>query len=91
VAGEYLDMALVDGKQTMVGAVTDLPTITRMFPMRMHKGTVKALSTDELIVDTKEAEARGLHAGSSVEIQLAQGAPHTMTVVGIFSSDTFNG
>jgi putative ABC transport system permease protein len=91
VAGEYMDMALVGGKETVVGAVTDLPAVTRMFPMRTHEGTLRGLAADELIVDAKEAKVRGLHAGSTVQIQLAQGEPHAMRVVAVYSSDTFKG
>jgi putative ABC transport system permease protein len=32
-----------------------------------------------------------LHAGSTVEIQLSQGKPHTMTVTGVYSSEVYQG
>jgi len=90
-AGEYFDVARVDGKEIGVSAVTDLPAMTQMFPMHAQEGTLAALSADELVVDAKQAGERGLHAGSKVEIQLSQGQPHIMTVVGVYSSEVYHG
>jgi putative ABC transport system permease protein len=49
-------------------------------------GTIRALSADELVVDNKHAKEYGLHAASTVQVQLSHGRPHTMTVVGVFQA-----
>jgi putative ABC transport system permease protein len=84
VSAEDIDLARVGGKDTMVTAASDLPALAHMFPINAVEGTVRALSADELVVDNKLANERGLHAGSIVQVQLSHGDPHTMTVVGIF-------
>jgi putative ABC transport system permease protein len=84
VSGDYVDAARIGGKQAMVTAATDLPALADMFPMKAVDGAVRALSADELIVDDTLAKEFGLHAGSTTQVQLSHGQPHTMTVVGIF-------
>ncbi|HEU4426327.1 MAG TPA: FtsX-like permease family protein, partial [Pilimelia sp.] len=91
VVGHYADVALVGGEQTRVDAVTDLPAMRRMFPMTAVEGTLGTLAADDLVVDAKEAKRRGLHAGSTVRVQLASGPAHTMTVTGVYSSDVYGG
>jgi putative ABC transport system permease protein len=76
----------VAGKDTAVTAPTDLVATARMFPMRPVDGTIRALSPDELVVDNKLAKEYGLHAASTVQVELSHGRPHTMTVVGVFQS-----
>ncbi|HKT05760.1 MAG TPA: FtsX-like permease family protein, partial [Rugosimonospora sp.] len=92
VAGLYADLALINGKRTDVGAVTDLPALADMFPLHASEGTVGPLHHGQLVVDADRAKSFGLHAGSTVTIQLSRGGPQTMTVVGIFAkSDVLNG
>jgi putative ABC transport system permease protein len=86
ISGEYVDFARVGGKDTAVTAPTDLVATARMFPMRPVDGTIRALGADELVVDNKLAKEYGLHAGSTVQIQLSHGRPHAMTVVGVFQA-----
>jgi putative ABC transport system permease protein len=85
ISGEYLDLARVNGKDTVVTAPSDLAAMARMFPIRAVDGTVRTLSGDELVVDDKVATRYGLHAGSTVPVQLSHGQ-HTMTVVGVFKA-----
>jgi putative ABC transport system permease protein len=49
-------------------------------------GTIRALTSDELVVDNKLAKEYSLHAASTVQVQLSHGLPHTMTVVGVFQA-----
>jgi putative ABC transport system permease protein len=91
VAGIYGDTAQINGEETMVSAATDLPALAQMFTMRAAEGTLRTLGTDELVLDSREAKSRNLHAGNTVQVQLAHGELHTMTVVGVYSSDTFLG
>jgi putative ABC transport system permease protein len=92
VSGEYDDGAQLNGKPAFVGAVRDLPALTTMFPLKATEGSLGQLSAGQLVVDSENAKSFGLHAGSSVTVQLQRGAPTTMTVAGIYAkNDVFNG
>jgi putative ABC transport system permease protein len=87
VSGEYEDQALVGGDRTHVSAVTSLPGLVDMFPLRATEGSLGALRPDQLVVDADTARAHGLHAGSTVRVQLYRGGPHTMTVAGVYAKN----
>lgn len=88
VTGVYSDMAAIGGKRTHVSAVTDLPAMAGMFPMRATEGTLAALGPGQLVVGADDAKALSLHAGSTVTIQLSRGGPRTMTVAGIYAKNS---
>ena len=92
VTGETVDVATVDGKQTAVTAVSDLPALVSMFPLTASEGALDPLGTDRVLVDADRAAKLGLHAGSTVTVQLSRGAPHTMTVAGVYAkNDVYSG
>jgi putative ABC transport system permease protein len=92
VSGEYNDMAMVDGQPRGVAVVTDLPAMAAMFPLRPTEGSLAALGADQLVLDEKRAAELKLHAGSTMTVQFARGAPHTMTVAGIYAqNDVYRG
>src|SRR5262249_23402504 len=63
-----------------------------MFPMTAKEGTLAALGDDQAVLDEDEAKTLGLHAGSTVTIQLSRGQPHTVKVVGVYAkNDIING
>src|SRR5206468_10606390 len=84
--------ALIDGRDSGIEAVTSLPALVSMFPLRATEGSLGALAGDQVVVDAKRAKERGLHAGSTVRLQLSRGAARTATVVGIYAdSDVWGG
>jgi putative ABC transport system permease protein len=92
ISAEYFDMATVDGKPSPVTAVSDLPALADMFPLRARDGVIGALGTDQLVVDEKRAAQLKVHAGSTVTVQLSRGAPHPMTVAGVYATnDVYSG
>ncbi|MBO0867125.1 MAG: ABC transporter permease [Micromonosporaceae bacterium] len=92
VAGGYLDIGKVNGKAEGIAAVSDLPALADMFPLTAKEGTLAALGDNQAVLDEDEAKTLGLHAGSTVTIQLSRGQPHTVKVVGIYAkNDVFNG
>jgi putative ABC transport system permease protein len=92
VSGDYVDVGEVNGEQRMVHVVTDLPALADMFELTAKAGTLGALGPDQLVLDTDNAAALKVHAGSTLTVQLPRGGPHTMTVAGVYArSDTVNG
>jgi putative ABC transport system permease protein len=92
VAGEYYDMALVNGARGDVTAVTDLPAMADMFPLTATEGVIGSLGTDQLVLDQKRAAALKVHPGSTLTVQLPRGGPHTMTVAGVYATnDIYSG
>ena len=92
VSGEYDDMALVNGKRTQVGAILDLPALVDMFQLHATEGSLGALGHNQVVLDADRAKSLGLHAGSTVTMQLTRGDPQTMTVTGIYAkNDVFGG
>jgi putative ABC transport system permease protein len=92
VSGQSSDMALVDGKRTEVGAILDLPALVDMFQLHATEGSLGALGHNQIVLDTERATSLGLHAGSTVTVQLSRGGAQTMTVAGLFAkNNAFNG
>jgi putative ABC transport system permease protein len=92
VSGEYADGAQINGKRVFVSAVRDLPALAAMFPMHATEGSLGPLSAGQVVVDSDRAKGLGLHAGSTVTVQLDRGEATTMTVAGIYAkNDVFNG
>src|SRR5439155_1011339 len=87
VAGETVDEATINGRQAGVTAVSDLPALVSMFPIKASEGSLGPLRTDQVLVDADRATKLGLHAGSTITVQLSRGAPHTMTVVGVYAKN----
>jgi putative ABC transport system permease protein len=87
VSGEYFDAALVDGKRQSVSVETDLPALVDMFPLKAKEGTLAALGRDQLVLDEDRARELGVHAGSTIPVQLSRGAPRTMTVAGVYAKN----
>ncbi|GAA1032631.1 ABC transporter permease [Virgisporangium ochraceum] len=84
VLGTYADVALVDGEQTLVVAVTDSTTMHSMFGMTVTAGSLDGLGAGEFVIDEKTAAGKGLHVGDTVPVQLTKGAARTFTVKGIY-------
>jgi putative ABC transport system permease protein len=85
-ASETADAALINGERNYVSAVDDLPAMADMFLLKTEQGSIGALRPGQLVVDDKVAKAKGLHPGSTVTVQFAHGAPHTLTVVGVYGA-----
>src|SRR5439155_18892072 len=51
------------------------------------EGSLGTLTGDQVVVDAKRAKELGLHAGSTVRLQLSRGAARTATVVGIYADN----
>jgi putative ABC transport system permease protein len=85
VVGVYADVALLDGKQTTVAAVSDSVAMREMFGMTAKDGTLDHLGAGQLIVDEQTAQARQLRVGDTLPVQLTKGEARTFTVVGIYT------
>jgi putative ABC transport system permease protein len=92
VVGEYDDRAMINGKPHNVSAISDLPALAGMFPLRAKEGSLAALGPDQLVLDEARARDLNVRAGSTISVQLARGAPHTMTVAGVYArNDVYSG
>jgi putative ABC transport system permease protein len=92
VAGEYYDRATIGDQGWSVNVVDDLPALAAMFPLRAIQGSLAALGPDQIVLDEARAKSLNLHAGSTVAVQLSRGAPHTMTVAGVYAkNDVYSG
>jgi len=85
VLGVYTDIGLLDGDQTVIGAVTDSTTMRTMFGMRAASGTLDGLRAGQILVDQRTATATGRHVGDTVRVQLTKGDARTFTIVGIYT------
>jgi putative ABC transport system permease protein len=85
VLGVYTDIGLLDGDQTVIGAVTDSTTMRTMFGMRAAAGRLDGLDAGQLLVDERTATASGRYVGDQVRVQLTKGDTRTFTVVGIYT------
>jgi putative ABC transport system permease protein len=92
VAGQYVDMAVVNGKQSYVSATSNVPALRDIFRATPTAGSIDSLGANQLLVDSATAKDFGLSVGSTVPVQLSRGEPHTYTVTGIYAqSDLFGG
>jgi len=92
VTGLYMDVALVNGERTYVGAFSDIAPVQGMFSLRSVAGDITSLVDGQLLVDDETASAAGLTVGSPVTVQLARGEPVRLVVSGIYArSDLVNG
>jgi putative ABC transport system permease protein len=85
VVGVHADVALLDGEQTMVAAVSESTALRQMFGMTAKAGTLDRLDAGQLIVDEQTAQARHLGIGDTVTVQLTKGEARTFTVVGVYA------
>jgi putative ABC transport system permease protein len=85
-ASETVDSALINGDRNFLSATDDLPAMVDMFLLKTKEGSLPALRPGQLVIDDKVAKAKGLHPGSTVTVQFAHGAPHTLTVVGVYGA-----
>lgn len=92
-ASEYWDFAQLEGTGgTGISATPDLAAYAGMFKMTPTEGTLNWTGPDQAVVDTENAQKRGLKLGSTMTIQFSRGAPHTVTVVGLYKrSDVAGG
>src|SRR5262249_26884915 len=92
VSGEYFDLAMVAGQRRGITVVSDLPALADMFPLKAKEGTLAALGPDQLVLDEDRARELGVHAGSTINVQLSRGAAHAMTVAGVYAkNDVYKG
>jgi putative ABC transport system permease protein len=92
VAGETFADAIVNGDRWGVSVVTDLPALTRMFPLHATEGSLSALGPEQLVLDADRAKTLNVHAGSTLAVQFARGGPHTLTVAGVYAkNDVYHG
>lgn len=92
VAGLYGDLAEVDGERSFMTASNNLGTVRDVFGLTAEAGTVGTLATDELALDSRTAEERGLAVGDRVQVQLSRGDPRTYEVAGVYEwSPIFSG
>src|SRR5690606_25339830 len=83
VTAQSLDFALVDGRDTFVGALDDIDAAARMLRLQASQGTLQT-GAGEIILDDRTASNYGLAVGDSVRILLARTGEQTMRVVGIY-------
>jgi putative ABC transport system permease protein len=83
-AGIYRDNAMVNGQQVVLTAATDLGALRDVFGLRAVDGTVDTLGPDQVVVDDREATARGLRVGDRVEVLLSHGDAATYEVIGTY-------
>lgn len=86
IAAVYRDVAVVDGRRTFLTAASDLGALSRIMGSTVQDGTIDGLSTGQLVVDSDQAEQRGLGVGDRVEVQLSRGDAETYTVVGVYEA-----
>ncbi len=92
VAGASFDQALVDGKRQSVAGVNDLAAVKRIASLRATAGTVDELSAGQVVLDKDLAAKAGVTLGQRITTQFSRGAPHTLTVTGIYEkSEMVNG
>ncbi len=92
VSGLYVDRAVIDGKNTVVGALTEPKSLRDMFSVTPNSGTIDQLSAGQIIVDKPAANKDGLKVGDTVTVQLSRGGPETYTISGIYNkSDVISG
>lgn len=85
VLGVYSDVALLDGEQTPIAAVSDSTTLRTMFGLTAREGTLDGLGAGQLVVDERTAESLGRHAGDTVRLQLSRGEPGVFTIAGVYT------
>jgi len=85
VLGVYTDVGVVDGHQTVLGAISDSSAMQAMFGMQAAAGTLDGLGAGQLIVDERTAGAAGRHVGDRLPVQLTKGDARTFTIVGIYT------
>jgi putative ABC transport system permease protein len=84
VAGSYLDLASVDGENTYLSATNDLAADRDIFGLTATSGSLDPLGPDQLVLDDRTAEDRGLAVGDQVQVQLSRGETHPYQVVGVY-------
>jgi putative ABC transport system permease protein len=83
---------MINGKESWASVFTDIPALTSMFSVRAVEGTVRQLGPGEVLINRERAAEVGVHAGSTIQVQLARGEPRTMTVAGVYAdTDTIGG
>jgi len=87
VVGEYINGATINGDRTALSAITDTPSLAEMLSLRAAEGTLVTPGPNQLLVDAKTAKALGLHAGSTVTMELGRGGPRTMTIPAIYAEN----
>jgi putative ABC transport system permease protein len=91
ISGEYWATGVIDGKENWFTVVTDLPAMADMVGLRPAAGSLGALGPDQVVLDEKRAQERGLTVGSTMVAQFARGGPRTLTVVGIYADNEIIG
>jgi putative ABC transport system permease protein len=86
VAGSF-DPALLDGERTGVAAISDLAALRTIASLQVASGRIDTLADGQVVVDEETAADAGLSVGRSVTVQFSRGAPHTLTVVGIYAKN----
>ena len=92
VSGLYADRALVNGKATIVEAMTEPRALRDMFSVTPHQGDIDQISSGQVVVDQPTADKDHVKVGDSISVQLAKGAATSYTVSGIYNkSDLMRG
>ncbi|MEU2615575.1 FtsX-like permease family protein [Micromonospora sp. NPDC007271] len=86
VDGEYVEMAVVNGERTRVGASSNVAALERMFEAKATAGDISRLGPDQMLFSSDAAKSRGVSVGSTVTVQLSRGDARTYTVSGIYES-----
>jgi putative ABC transport system permease protein len=82
VAAVTFDMAMINGKEGFVLAYDDWAAARTVLKLKDNSGSIADLSSGQLIVDKRTAEAEKLKVGDDVKITLANGE-QTYELVGI--------
>jgi putative ABC transport system permease protein len=85
VSGLYEDQALVNGGRQYVGSFSNEAVVPGMFSLATSAGRIDSVADGQVIVDQPTATKLGLSLGAPVTVQLARGAPLTLTLSGIYA------
>ncbi|NJC83256.1 ABC transporter permease [Planosporangium mesophilum] len=83
-------VAQIDGATTYVAGV-DPATVDRMANLGVESGSLAALGTDGVLVNTDVATLKGLRVGSPFPVKFAQSGDRKLRVAGTFTDKTLVG
>ena len=91
-AGQYGDIALVDGERGYVSAANNLAALSEVYGLSATEGTLRTLGPGEMVADDATAREQGLAVGDRVTVQLSRGEPRSYELVGVYGdTELFGG
>ncbi|HLL66392.1 MAG TPA: FtsX-like permease family protein [Micromonosporaceae bacterium] len=88
VTGLYFGRATINGETgESVTAVSDVAAAVEMFSLTAVEGRLETQGADQILLSAERAKELGVHAGSTIELRLPRGEPHTTTVTGVYADN----